>query len=135
MSAKQTVAKYSHHTKETSIATSDQIARTTEPRAVVIGAINMDVLAIAGQSAISGDSTPGTATFCAGGVGRNIAEALARLSVSTQLISIVGNDMEADRLLDQCTALGIDCSQVQVAEEPTSSYVAIHDVDLSLIHI
>ncbi len=94
----------------------------------------MDVLAIAGQSAISGDSIPGTATFCAGGVGRNIAEALARLSVSTQLISIVGNDTTADRLIDQCTTLGIDCSQVQVAAEPTSSYVAIHDVNGGLLN-
>ena len=94
----------------------------------------MDVLAVAGQVSILGDSTPGTATFCAGGVGRNIAEALARLSVSTRLISMVGNDATAERLLDQCRSVGIDCTQVQVAAEPTSSYVAIHDVNGGLLN-
>jgi len=103
-------------------------------RAVVIGAMNMDVLAVAGQPAIAGDSTPGATTFCAGGVGRNIAEALSRLSVNTQLFSIVGNDTTADRLLAQCREAGIDCSQVQMVAGHTSSYVAIHDVDGGLLN-
>jgi pseudouridine kinase len=102
--------------------------------ALVVGAMNMDVLAVAAQSAIPGDSTPGKASFCAGGVARNIAEALARFSVSTQLHSIVGNDAGGEQLLAQCRAVGIDCDRVQVADEPTSSYIAIHDSNGSLLH-
>ena len=79
----------------------------------------MDVLAVAGQVSILGDSTPGTATFCAGGVGRNIAEALARLSVSTRLISMVGNDATAERLLNQCRSVGIDCTHCLLYTSPS----------------
>lgn len=93
----------------------------------------MDVIAIAGQPAIAGDSTPGAASFSAGGVGRNVAEALSRLAINTQLVSIVGNDAAGIRLLEHCEALGIDCSQVQVVDGQTSSYVAIHDNDGALL--
>lgn len=102
--------------------------------AVVIGAMNMDVLAVAAQPAIAGDSTPGNASFCAGGVARNVAEALTRLSVSTQLHSILGNDAGGEQLLAQSRALGIDCAGVQVVDEPTSSYIAIHDSNGDLLH-
>jgi len=103
------------------------------PKAVVVGAMNMDVLAVAAQPAIAGDSTPGGASFYAGGVGRNIAEGLTRLSVNTKLFSVVGKDTTGDRLLAQSRELGIDCDHVRVLSQPTSSYVAIHDVDGGLI--
>lgn len=96
--------------------------------------MNMDVLAVAGQPVIAGDSTPGAATFCAGGVGRNIAEALTRLSVNTSLYSIVGDDSTAQWLLDDCTRLGIDCSNVLRASGQTCSYVALHDESGALLN-
>jgi len=94
----------------------------------------MDVLAVAEQSALVGDSTPGSTTFCAGGVGRNIAEALVRLSVPTQLFSIVGDDSSGRWLLAHCRQSGIDCSQVQVVAGHSSSYVAVLDDNGALLH-
>lgn len=103
-------------------------------KAVIIGAINMDVLAVAGQPAIAGDSTPGSATFCAGGVGRNVAEALTRLSINCSLYSIVGDDSTADWLLADCEQLGIDCSHVRRTVGQTPSYVAVHNDNGGLLN-
>lgn len=46
---------------------------------VVIGGANMDILGTPGQALTPGSSTPGTVSYSPGGVGRNIAENLARL--------------------------------------------------------
>ncbi|MFC6343949.1 winged helix-turn-helix transcriptional regulator [Nocardioides hankookensis] len=46
---------------------------------VVVGGANMDVKARSRRSVVAATSNPGTAAMSAGGVGRNIAENLARL--------------------------------------------------------
>jgi pseudouridine kinase len=61
-------------------------------------------------------------------VGRNIAENLARLGERVVLLSAVGDDGSAQRILQQATECGIDASHVLVsAAERTAAYLAVRD--------
>lgn len=61
-----------------------------------------------------------------GGVARNIAENLARLEVQTVLLTALGDDIEGRRVLDYCTAQGIDCSHVKIVPGGrTGTYLAL----------
>src|SRR3954451_14066023 len=63
-----------------------------EPAVVVVGGANMDVKARSAPSAVPATSNPGTVTMPAGGVGRSIAENLARLGTRTHLVVVIGSD-------------------------------------------
>ncbi len=108
---------------------------SSQPRVVVIGAMNLDVLATAGSTVRTDDSTPGRIRFTAGGVGRNIAEALARLSVDTHLYSCIGDDVAGNQLLQLCSGAGLDTGHVSILEDqPTPVYVAINSSAGALLH-
>lgn len=83
-------------------------------RVVVIGGINCDIAAAADGSIAAGTSTPGTITYAAGGVGRNIAHALAALAVPVTLVGAVGDDPLGRWVLDTTAAAGVDISGVSV---------------------
>ena len=70
------------------------------PYAVVIGGANMDICGCSHDNLRIGDSNPGKVRTSAGGVGRNIAENLARLGTDTRLLSAVGNDQYGHHLLE-----------------------------------
>ena len=82
----------------------------TDKRIVVYGGANLDIAAVSKAPILPEDSNPSQIFFAPGGVGRNIAENLARLSVPTSLVTAVGSDDFSDHLLAQCTQAGIDCS-------------------------
>ena len=95
------------------------------PLATVIGGAVLDILSrpLPGKSLITGTSNPGVNTQSAGGVGRNIAEVLARLSSSSSssssssggeggfgppvLVSAVGADPAGVALTASCSQAGI----------------------------
>lgn len=107
----------------------------SDSRVVVFGAINMDLLATASVALVSDDSTPGRLRRSAGGVGRNIAENLGRLGLTTTLVSAVGDDSFGIQLLKELQQVGVDVSNVVVqADEATASYTAIHHTDGELLH-
>lgn len=58
----------------------------------VIGGANIDIIGKCNQALIPYDSNIGHVTQSFGGVGRNIAENIARLGFSTHFISALGND-------------------------------------------
>ena len=99
-----------------------------EPYVVVIGGANVDVKARSTGPAVRRTSNPGTAVLGAGGVGRNIAENLARLGTSTHLVTAVGNDPLGDQLVASTREAGVGVEHVARLDMPTGSY-------LSLIHI
>ena len=114
---------------------SDSQIITSRPAVVVFGAINIDLLATAEHAAVADDSTPGKLRRAAGGVGRNIAENLARLDVNTRLVSVVGDDESGRQMLTQTDTAGVDVSAVSVHPDlPTASYTAIHNHDGELLH-
>ncbi|EOD56708.1 PfkB family carbohydrate kinase [Aeromonas molluscorum] len=98
------------------------------PYAVVVGGANMDICGQSRAALRMGDSNPGSVRTSAGGVGRNIAENLARLGTDTRLVTAVGNDQHGHQLLEASQSAGVDVRQVQVLDgKATSCYLSLHD--------
>jgi pseudouridine kinase len=101
---------------------------------LVIGAASLDTKGRAGKEIQTGTSTPGTIRISVGGVGRNIAENLVRLSENVILLSAVGDDGSGRRLLAQARECGIDVSHVLVdADHYTAAYLAVLDQTGNLV--
>lgn len=104
------------------------------PQVVVVGAAGMDTKGRAKQALVPATSTPGDIRISVGGVGRNIAENLARLGVSTILLSAVGNDESGRHILEDATEAGLDTSQVIIeADTPSAAYLAVLDETGNLV--
>ena len=69
------------------------------PYVVVVGGANVDLKAQSSEKAIAATSNPGHASLSAGGVGRNIAENLARLGTPTHLVAAIGVDQLGEWLV------------------------------------
>ncbi len=94
---------------------------------VVIGGSNVDVLARPHDVPVAATSNPGVVTVTAGGVGRNIAENLARLGTPVSLVSVVGVDAHGDLVLAATRAAGVDATLVRRSTTTTGTYVAVLD--------
>ncbi len=98
------------------------------PFVAVIGGMNMDIHGKPAKTLRRHDSNPGSVHTSPGGVARNIAENLARLSIDCRLISAVGNDQYGQSLLQQCRDAGIDVQHVQQFDSiATSTYLSVLD--------
>jgi pseudouridine kinase len=104
-----------------------------EPPVVVIGGANMDVKARSAAAVVPATSNPGTASMTAGGVGRNIAENLARLGTRTHLVAAVGTDGLGDQVLAATSAAGVHVEHVRRSARPTGTYTAVLDADGELV--
>jgi pseudouridine kinase len=91
----------------------------------VIGGANVDVKARSTAPLIPATSNPGHASIAAGGVGRNVAENLARLGHRTFLVSAVGRDANGDFLLAHTADAGVHLEFVHRTDTPTGTYVAV----------
>jgi pseudouridine kinase len=101
---------------------------------LIIGAASIDTKGRASQPLQSGTSTPGAIRISVGGVGRNIAENLARLGERVVLLSAVGDDGSGRRILQQAAECGIDVSHMLVnAEHRTAAYLAVLDETGNLV--
>ena len=67
-------------------------------KAAVIGGMNFDVVGISEKTLMMRDSNIGKIRFSAGGVGRNIAEQLARQGAETTLFTCVSDDFAGQML-------------------------------------
>jgi pseudouridine kinase len=95
---------------------------------LVIGTSIMDTKGQALGPLMPGTPNPGHVRISAGGVGRNVAENLARLGVPTVLFSAVGDDEEGRYLLKRTAEAGVDVSQVLVTpHHPTGEYLVVLD--------
>lgn len=101
----------------------------TQPTyAVVVGGANMDLCGRSAQALRWHDSNPGTLSMSPGGVGRNIAENLARLGSAVEFISVLGQDPWGDQLLTACIRAGVGVQHVlRSAEVSTSTYLSVLD--------
>jgi pseudouridine kinase len=101
---------------------------------LVIGAASIDTKGRAGQPIQAGTSTPGAIRTSVGGVGRNIAENLARLGEQVVLLSAVGDDDSGRHILQQAAECGIDASHVLLSSSHrTAAYLAILDETGNLV--
>ena len=101
------------------------------PHILVIGGANRDITARANQEMIPlAESHIGQVSQTAGGVGRNIAEALARLGQKVTLLSAFGDDEFAHQMMAHLTGLDIDISpSLRVDGQDSDCYLTIHDKD------
>jgi pseudouridine kinase len=104
-----------------------------EPLVVVVGGANLDVKARSSAPAVAATSNPGTVRRTPGGVGRNVAENLARLGSRVALVTAVGDDADGEWLLGETAAAGVDISGAVSTHRTTGSYVAVLDSDGELV--
>ena len=100
---------------------------------LVIGAALLDVHARSRANVVHGTSNPARMMSTPGGVGRNIAENLARLGTRVSLVALVGPDDAGDRVLRETAEAGVDVSLVMTGPEPTGTYLAVLDRDGELV--
>ncbi|CAE8649956.1 unnamed protein product, partial [Polarella glacialis] len=80
------------------------------------------------QRGASQTSMPGEARISLGGVGRNVAESVARLGVPVRLVSAVGADEPGKQLLHHSQELNIGVEGVvQMSQCRTATYTALLD--------
>ena len=94
----------------------------------VIGAVNVDISGTPNATYVAGDSNPGYVRITLGGVGRNIAENLARLGHRVIMITALGDDANAQQMREGCREVGIDLSHsLTVRGGRTSTYLCLND--------
>jgi pseudouridine kinase len=99
----------------------------TEPYAVVVGGAAVDVKARSLAPARLHTSNPGTVTRTLGGVGRNVAEGIARLGGRVHLVAAVGADPDGEDLLARTGQAGVGLAHVVRSAHPTGTYLALLD--------
>jgi len=101
---------------------------------VVVGGMNIDTLARITGDTVPASSNPGATATAHGGVGRNVAENLARLGSPVRLVGVVGQDDAGTALLDQLALLDVDVRAVRrTGECATGTYTAVLDREGGLI--
>ena len=99
-----------------------------DPHVLVIGTSCLDMKGQAAQPLLRATSIPGRIHSSVGGVARNVAENLARLGISTTLLSAVGDDRPGQRILAQASEAGVDVNHMLVVPETeTGAYLALLD--------
>ncbi len=96
-----------------------------DKKVVIIGASNIDIKGKSRSKTFSKTKNPGKVEFSPGGVGRNIAENLARLGVHSTLLSVVGNEGFSDLLINSTQKAGVDVSKIKKCEENSGIFLAI----------
>ena len=100
----------------------------TQPYAVVVGGVNMDIGGTPFAPLVARDSNPGRVRMSLGGVGRNIAHNMALLGLDVRMITALGDDMNAQKITTSCIELGIDLApSLQVPGAATSTYLFLTD--------
>jgi pseudouridine kinase len=98
-----------------------------------VGGINVDTLARVEGSLTMATSNPGRTQRAHGGVGRNIAENLARLGTPVRLVGAVGKDADGELVRRHLESVGVDIGCLHLSEEPTGSYTAVVSLDGELV--
>lgn len=97
---------------------------------VVVGGVNIDISGTSDTTLLGGDSNPGRVRITLGGVGRNIAENLCRMGCKVKMLTVLGDDLYAERIRWSCTELGIDLSpSLMLPGLRTSTYLCVNNAD------
>lgn len=99
-------------------------------RIAVLGGANLDITGASASRLVMRDSNIGAVTLSAGGVGRNIAENLARMGFETELVTAVGDDLAADVIRKSCLESGVSLAHaLTLRGVPSGAYLCINDFD------
>lgn len=108
---------------------------STQPEILVVGGAVVDLIGHISTMTKFGTSNPGKLSVSHGGVGRNIADSLAKLGRNVSLATAVADDLNGRSLLESSREKGIDVSLTRVlpttsspaSAHATAVYNAIHD--------
>lgn len=90
-----------------------------------IGGMTLERTLILQTPAVPGSSNPVIVRQGRGGVARNVAEYLARLSVPCRLLAMVGDDEDGRAIVRETSEQGVDTGLVQKSlSRPTGSFTA-----------
>lgn len=95
---------------------------------LIIGGMNMDVLGMPTDTFSYRDSLIGKVRLMPGGVGRNVAEHIARHGRAVELMTVVGADSFAHALKGSCAELHIGLDYAIQSDERSCVYLAVHDL-------
>lgn len=94
----------------------------------MIGGANIDIIGRSDRKIIPMDSNIGKVIQSYGGVGRNIAENIARMGIKVHFVSAFGDDYNGHNCIRYCESVGMDMQDCLVIKgERTSSYLAVLD--------
>lgn len=82
----------------------------SDSRALIIGGANFDITAGIKAEVVPADSNPARIYGSCGGVGRNVAENLARMGADAAFLTAWGDDSFSSELAASCRAVGLDIS-------------------------
>jgi len=100
----------------------------TKQYVCIIGGANIDLQGSSDNPLLLKDSNPGEISMSSGGVGRNIAENIARLSIPTKIFSYVGSDALGNFLIESTQKANVDTSYINRHPTlPTSQYLSVLD--------
>jgi len=97
-----------------------------QPRILVVGSINMDVVMRTVQMPAPGETVRGKGfSTSPGGKGANQAVAAARLGARCHMLGRVGDDAFGHALVDSMIAEGINCDNVMITEDAATGAAMI----------
>lgn len=108
---------------------------------VVIGGANIDIVGYPiNNRLIRHDSNPGVIKTSSGGVGRNIAENIARLGEKIVFLGVVGKDLFGQQIIQESQNAGINMDHMLITkDETTSTYLCVldekRDMDVAVCHM
>jgi pseudouridine kinase len=105
-----------------------QIAFSKNPDApvLVIGAASVDIVGRLRTELKNGTSNPAHIRTSLGGVARNVAENLARLGQPVNLLTVVGEDENGDKLLQHTADAGVNIESVlRTSNHPSGCYLGV----------
>jgi pseudouridine kinase len=123
----------SNLTRKGAILGRGYIVRPDAHSVVVVGGANMDIKAQSSRPVELRTSNPGAALSTPGGVGRNIAENLARLGSPTHLVAPVGKDPFGEEVIAATRAAGVVVDHLVTSDDPTGTYLAVLDASGELV--
>ncbi len=101
----------------------------TPPAIVVLGGINMDLVAITPRFPLPGETVVGSRFLTyPGGKGANQAVSVARMGGAASMVGRVGDDIFGPQLIDALADAGVDVAGVSVVHD-TSSGIAVISID------
>lgn len=101
------------------------LMESTRP-VLCIGSVLWDVIGRAASHMERGADVPGRISRLPGGVAMNIAMALRRFGVPTELLSAVGSDAEGEELIAAARLLELGCDHIYRSDDlPTDKYMAV----------
>ncbi|XP_008292944.1 pseudouridine-metabolizing bifunctional protein C1861.05 isoform X2 [Stegastes partitus] len=104
---------------------SRKLSSNTKSDVVVIGGINVDFIAKGKtETLLFGQTNPGSVCQSFGGVGRNIADSLSRLSHRPLFISATGADSNSDAVLNYCKHMNTS-GVARLEGQSTATYCAV----------